>query len=51
MADGAVRFIDDNIERGSLAAEKTTVGSGSSPYGVWGALGSRADGESFTVDF
>jgi prepilin-type processing-associated H-X9-DG protein len=51
MADGAIRFIDDNIERGSLAAEKTTVGSGSSPYGVWGALGSRADAESFTVDF
>jgi prepilin-type N-terminal cleavage/methylation domain-containing protein len=47
MADGAVRFIDDNIERGSPTAERTAVGSGGSPYGVWGALGTRADGESF----
>jgi prepilin-type N-terminal cleavage/methylation domain-containing protein len=51
MADGAIRFIDDNIERGTLASEKTSAGGGTSPYGVWGALGTRSDGETFTADF
>jgi prepilin-type N-terminal cleavage/methylation domain-containing protein/prepilin-type processing-associated H-X9-DG protein len=51
FADGAVRFIEDTIERGSPTAEKTTVGSGISPYGVWGALGTRADGEPISAEF
>ncbi len=43
MADGAVRFITDDIDAGdpSLPDGKT----GPSPYGVWGALGSRAGAE------
>jgi prepilin-type processing-associated H-X9-DG protein len=38
MADGAVRFVTQNINTGNLAAKP--VASGKSPYGVWGALGS-----------
>jgi prepilin-type N-terminal cleavage/methylation domain-containing protein len=50
MADGAVRFFSDSIDCGSRVAERTTVSDGSSPYGIWGALGSRASGETFTSD-
>ncbi|MGQ9914106.1 MAG: DUF1559 domain-containing protein [Thermogutta sp.] len=46
MADGSVRFISDTIDTGSLSvvppAQNTT---GPSPYGVWGALGTKAGGE------
>ncbi|MEM6363865.1 MAG: DUF1559 domain-containing protein [Planctomycetota bacterium] len=57
MADGAVKFISDSIESGdptipcvyceALAGgvdSPTPVGS-PSPYGLWGALGTRASGE------
>jgi prepilin-type N-terminal cleavage/methylation domain-containing protein len=43
MGDGAVRFISENIDTGNLAAAE--VNAGPSPYGVWGALGSKAGGE------
>lgn len=49
MADGAVRFISDNIDAGGLGANANTLG-GPSPHGVWGALGTRAGGE-VTGDF
>jgi len=43
MGDGAVRFVSENINAGlSTAAEVT---SGTSPYGVWGALGTKSAGE------
>ena len=45
MADGAVRFIVDQIDAGSKVSELTTVSAGSSPYGVWGALGTRASAD------
>jgi prepilin-type N-terminal cleavage/methylation domain-containing protein/prepilin-type processing-associated H-X9-DG protein len=38
MVDGAVRFINHNINCGNLSAAPVTVGQ--SPYGVWGAIGS-----------
>lgn len=38
LADGSVRFINQNINTGNLASPQ--VISGNSPYGVWGALGS-----------
>jgi hypothetical protein len=44
MADGAVRFISENIDTGNLAAPDVR-GNGPSPYGVWGALGTRQGGE------
>ncbi len=43
LADGSVRFINDSIETGNLALPP--VQSGPSPYGVWGAMGSKNGGE------
>jgi len=44
FADGSVRFISESIDTGNLAAYQPR--NGASVYGVWGALGSRAGGES-----
>jgi prepilin-type N-terminal cleavage/methylation domain-containing protein/prepilin-type processing-associated H-X9-DG protein len=44
MADASVRFIGENIDTGNLNAAEASSGSGS-PYGVWGALGSKDGGE------
>jgi prepilin-type N-terminal cleavage/methylation domain-containing protein/prepilin-type processing-associated H-X9-DG protein len=43
MVDGSVQFMTDGIDTGNLAA--TEMLSGPSPWGVWGALGSKAGGE------
>lgn len=45
--DGSVGFISQSIDTGNLAAPSTIAdgGGGQSPYGVWGALGSKAGGE------
>lgn len=43
MTDGAVRFVSENISTGTLTAPN--VSQGTSPYGVWGALGSKSGGE------
>lgn len=43
LADGSVRFISENIDTGNLGVA-TTIGS-RSPYGVWGALGTKSGGE------
>ena len=43
LADGSVRFISENINTGNLGAS-TGLG-GQSPYGVWGALGTKKGGE------
>jgi prepilin-type N-terminal cleavage/methylation domain-containing protein len=43
MADGAVRFVSDSIDTGNLGVA-TSLG-GRSPYGVWGALGTKNGGE------
>ena len=48
MGDGAVKFITDSIEAGDSLAE--VVGDGlpngsASPFGLWGALGTRASKE------
>ncbi len=46
LADGAVRFISENINTGDGNAAPPGATSGAlSPYGVWGALGTRAGGE------
>jgi prepilin-type processing-associated H-X9-DG protein len=44
MLDGSVQFVSETIDCGDLT--KGLVQSGKSPYGVWGALGSRNGGES-----
>jgi len=43
MCDGAVRFVSSNIDSGNMGVASTL--GGASPYGVWGALGTRAGGE------
>jgi prepilin-type N-terminal cleavage/methylation domain-containing protein/prepilin-type processing-associated H-X9-DG protein len=42
--DGAVSFVSDTIDTGNLA--KPSKSSGESPYGVWGAMGSKDGSES-----
>jgi prepilin-type N-terminal cleavage/methylation domain-containing protein len=56
MADGAVRFITDSIDSGNTRSPGVYVSNAGvalgleagsqSPYGVWGAMGSRAGKES-----
>ncbi|MCH5376354.1 MAG: DUF1559 domain-containing protein, partial [Planctomycetes bacterium] len=43
FGDGKVDFVTDSINTGDLS--RPNVSSGPSPYGVWGALGSRNGGE------
>ncbi|MCA8996127.1 MAG: DUF1559 domain-containing protein, partial [Planctomycetaceae bacterium] len=46
LCDGSVRFISENIDTGNLAAASPPQNtSGPSPYGVWGALGTKAGNE------
>lgn len=47
MMDGSVRFVTDNIDCGDTRASQ--VYTGKSPYGVWGALGSKSGGESTSI--
>jgi len=47
MADGSVHFFSSTIDTGNLALSAVT--GGKSPYGVWGALGSRSGGEPVSV--
>lgn len=47
FGDGSVRFISQSIDTGNVALPEVT--SGPSPYGVWGALGTRAGGEVVTA--
>ena len=46
MADGRVVFASENIDTGDLTRRPFNWGGqGESPFGVWGALGSRAGGD------
>lgn len=45
MGDGSVRFISENIDSGDATAPDPGNGGGRSPYGVWGALGTKAGTE------
>lgn len=50
MADGRVRFVSESIDRGPEDASVAVTGNDDpenvpSPFGVWGALGSRSGGE------
>jgi prepilin-type N-terminal cleavage/methylation domain-containing protein/prepilin-type processing-associated H-X9-DG protein len=47
LCDGSVRFIPDIINTGNLSAvAPAATASGPSPYGVWGAMGTKAGTES-----
>jgi prepilin-type N-terminal cleavage/methylation domain-containing protein len=46
LADGSVRFVSENIDSGNQSAvAPADTASGPSPYGVWGALGTKAGNE------
>jgi prepilin-type N-terminal cleavage/methylation domain-containing protein len=47
MADASVRFVSQNIDSGNSLI--TPVTAGPSPYGVWGAMGSKDGGESLAA--
>jgi len=49
MVDGSCRFISETIETGDLSQPEMTGKSGPSPYGGWGAMGTRDGGESKTL--
>lgn len=63
MADGAVKFITDSIEAGNARLETIrannaintsaphTYPGNKSPYGLWGALGTRASNEVIDEEF
>jgi prepilin-type processing-associated H-X9-DG protein len=48
LADGSVRFVSETIESNAAnyGITQSTKYQGGSPYGVWGALGSKDGGES-----
>lgn len=52
MCDGSVRFFADTIWAGDVntAPIQTVTSTGPSPYGVWGALGTRAAGDLGAVE-
>ncbi|EMI57082.1 DUF1559 domain-containing protein [Rhodopirellula sallentina] len=58
MGDGAVKFVTDSIEAGSSTNGTVHLNGGGgqapgamSPYGLWGALGTRAAKETIEEDF
>ena len=54
MGDGAVKFITDSIEAGNQSAPIITHANNpgsQSPYGLWGALGTRAASEVIDKSF
>jgi prepilin-type processing-associated H-X9-DG protein len=55
MGDASVRFITDSIDAGDAKQPTVYLGSpnrpgSESPYGLWGALGTRASGELSAID-
>lgn len=56
MGDGAVRFITESIEAGNQNSAQVTSAAGGltpgsqSPFGLWGALGTRASRETASLE-
>ncbi len=51
FADGAVNFIQDQIDSGDPTAAYPANVTAQSPYGVWGRLGSISSGETVSTGF
>jgi prepilin-type processing-associated H-X9-DG protein len=52
MGDGSVRFISETIDTGNLGAvPPPPTATGPSPFGIWGALGTKAGGEPISGGF
>lgn len=57
MGDGAIKFVTDSIEGGDVHDSNVWLGGtghsspgSQSPYGVWGAIGTRASKETIEID-
>ncbi|MFH5806522.1 DUF1559 domain-containing protein [Alienimonas sp. DA493] len=50
MVDGSVRSISETINSKTQGMSEAAVTRGRSPYGVWGALGTRDGGETISGD-
>ena len=51
MMDGATRFFSENIDAGNRSGtQRTKISDGVGPYGVWGNLGCRADGQAVSFE-
>jgi len=50
LMDGAVKFVSDSVDSGTANAFPDPANpSGKSPFGIWGAMGTRSGGESVTL--
>jgi prepilin-type processing-associated H-X9-DG protein len=49
LGDGSVRFVSETIDDGTAQNFAGNDVSGASPFGIWGALGSRDGGESVAL--
>jgi hypothetical protein len=47
LGDGSVRFVSDTVDCGTTSSAPVTIGA--SPYGVWGAAGTRDGSESVAL--
>jgi prepilin-type N-terminal cleavage/methylation domain-containing protein/prepilin-type processing-associated H-X9-DG protein len=50
FVDGSVRFVSDTIDTGNSSVKPLAGGLTPSPYGVWGALGTRRGAETVSAD-
>jgi prepilin-type processing-associated H-X9-DG protein len=53
MADGAIKFLTDSIEAGNgnaVPISHMNIPGSVSPYGLWGALGTRASKEVISTE-
>ncbi|MBA2114651.1 DUF1559 domain-containing protein [Bremerella alba] len=48
FCDGSVKFVTETIDTGDLTLAESN--GGQSPYGIWGAMGSKSGGEAFSAD-
>jgi prepilin-type processing-associated H-X9-DG protein len=50
FADGSTRFVSDTVDTGNTGSAVSYSTTGASPYGVWGAMGSKAGAESLRLE-
>lgn len=51
MGDGSTKFVSETVDTGNQSATPPAYnGSGYSPFGVWGAMGTRNGGETYTAN-